>query len=286
MTFAFIAAEKAHHPVRTLCRVLDVSASGFYAAQQGHVSPRTQQDRALRAHLVAAYRTSRGSYGSPRLQQALRAAGYRIGRHRVMRLMREADLVGRRRRRFRATTTADPTATPAPNVLNQQFAVAAPNRVWAADITALPTDEGWLYLAVVLDLFSRRVVGWATASTLEASLAVAAYRRAVTRRRTAPRLHHSDRGSQYTSAVYQRLLRAAGVRCSMSRRGNCYDNAVVESFFRTLKSDLGDTRSASRAEAHQHVEGYIDGFYNPRRLHSTLGYRSPIAFERALRRAC
>jgi putative transposase len=280
VTFAFIQAEKAQHPVRTLCRALGVSASGFYASQQRAPSARARTDGRLRLHLRAAHRASGGTYGSPRLCQTLQQSGERVGRNRVIRLMRTEQLRGRPRRRFMRTTAADPAARPAANLLNQRFTTAGPNRVWAADITALPTRDGWLYLAVLLDLYSRRVVGWATGATLETSLALDAWHRAVARRRRAPALHHSDRGCQYTSAAYQRALAQHDVRCSMSRRGNCYDNAVVESFFRTLKLDLADRPYASREDTSRRIGDYIEGFYNTRRLHSTLDYRSPAQFER------
>jgi putative transposase len=280
VTFAFIQAEKAHHPVRTLCRALGVSASGFYASQQRAPSSRARTDGRLRLQLRAAHRASGGTYGSPRLYQALQQQGERVGRNRVIRLMRVEQLRGRPRRRFTRTTATDPTARPAANLLGQRFTTARPNRVWVADITALPTTDGWLYLAVLLDLYSRRIVGWATAPTLETSLALEAWQRAVTLRRRAPAMHHSDRGCQYTSAAYQRALAQHHVRCSMSRRGNCYDNAVVESFFRTLKVELADRPQGSRDETSRRIGDYIDGFYNTRRLHSTLDYRSPAQFER------
>ena len=285
MTFPFIQAEKANHPVRTLCRALGVSASGFYASQQRGPSPRVRTDRRLRLHLRAIHRASGGSYGSPRLHEALQQQGERVGRKRVMRLMRVEQLRGRPRRRFTQTTAADPAAQPAPNVLAQTFTATAPNHVWAGDITAIATSDGWLYLAVLVDLYSRRVVGWAVNATLETSLVLTAWHRAVLRRRCAPQLHHSDRGCQYTSDAYQRALADHGVRCSMSRRGNCYDNAVVESFFRTLKLDLGDRLRGSREQVTRRLDEYIAGFYNTRRLHSTLGYRSPAQFERDYGRA-
>jgi putative transposase len=271
--------------VRTLCRALGVSASGFYASHQRGPSRRARDDRRLRVQLCAAHRASQGSYGSPRLYQALQQAGERVGRNRVIRLMRAEQLRGRPHRRFRVTTAADPTAPPAPNLVAQTFTVTAPNRVWAADSTAIPTTDGWLYVAVLLDLYSRQVVGWAAAPTLDTALVLTAWRRALARRRRAPRLHHSDRGCQYTSEAYQRALAQHRVQCSMSRRGNCYDNAVVESFFRTLKLDLAGRLRVSREEAARRIGEYIDGFYNTRRLHSTLGYRSPAQFERDRGRA-
>ena len=264
-----------------LCRTLGVSASGFYAWQARPVpSPRRQHDDVLRHQLRVAHRASRGVYGSPRLHQALRQAGHRIGRKRVMRLMRVDGLQGRCRRRFRVTTVSDPTARPATNQLAQQFTVAAPNRVWAADITAVPTHEGWLYLAVLLDLWSRRVVGWALRPTIETDVVCAALELALARRAWGHGLlHHSDRGGQYTSDRYQAQLRRLGFRCSMSRPGNCYDNAPVESFFRTLKTELGSQTHATRREAATAIADYIERFYNRERLHSALHYQSPAAFE-------
>jgi putative transposase len=279
VTFAFVQAEKATYGVRALCRALGVSSSGFYAWQHRPASERQRIDRRLRVELRAAHRESRGSYGSPRLRQALRDRGLRVGRNRVIRLMRAEQLMGRPARRFRITTTTDPSTAPAPNHLNQRFTVARRNAVWAADITALPTQQGWVYLAVLLDLYSRRIVGWALDTTLETRLVLTAWHRAVARRRTAPRVHHSDRGTQYTSAAYQAALQAQRVRCSMSGRGNCYDNAVVESFFHSLKTDLNHRVWPTRADALREIGSYIDDFYNTRRLHSTLGYRSPVAFE-------
>ena len=280
MTFAFIQAEKADHRVRVLCQTLGVSASGFYAWQRRPPSTRARVDRRLRTHLRAAHAASGGTYGSPRLQEALHQVGLAVGRNRIIRLMRTEQLVGRPRKRFRCTTVTDATATPAANHLARAFQPRRPNAVWAADITALPTPEGWLYLAVLMDLYSRRIVGWAMDTTLETELVLTAWQRPLALRRTAPRLHHSDRGTQYTSARYQAALAGHRVRCSMSRRGNCYDNAVVESFFRTLKLDLGDRIAPTRITIARRIGTYIDGFYNTRRLHSTLRYRSPIQFER------
>jgi putative transposase len=280
MTFAFMQAEKANHSVRALCRALAVSPSGFYAWQQRPDSLRRRHDQRLRVALRAAHAASAGSYGSPRLHQAVRTGGWRVGRNRVIRLMQQEQLAGRPRRRGHGTTTVDVSVPAAPNHLGQAFTAPRRNYVWAGDITAIPTREGWLYLAVRLDLYSRRVVGWALDRTMDTRLVLTAWQRAVTMRRTAPRLHHSDRGTQYTSRVYQAALRTHRVRCSMSGRGRCYDNAVVESFFRTLKTDLDHQVWATRADAMTQISTYIEAFYNRRRLHSTLGYRSPVDFER------
>ena len=276
-------AEKAQHGVRPLCRTLAISPSGFYAWQRRRPSHRRRTDRRLSVYLRAAHQASRGSYGSPRLHHDLQTRGFRVGRNRVIRLMRTEALVGRPQRRFHHTTARDPHAAPAPNLLAQRFTVARPNTVWAADITALPTRQGWVYLAVLLDLYSRRVVGWATDTQLETRLVLTAWRRALALRRRAPRQHHSDRGTQYTSAAYQRELAAHRVHCSMSGRGNCYDNAVVESFFRTLKTDLDHPVWHTRHDAVTAVGHYINDFYNRRRLHSALGYLSPVDFERQRR---
>ncbi len=280
MTFALIATEKAAYPVDVLCATLGVSRSGFYAWQQRPESTRTRQDRRLRLALRIAHAESGHRYGSPRLHVVLRNRGERISRKRVIRLMQREQLRGRAPRRFRVTTVSDPTAAAAENLLRQRFAVPHPNQVWAGDITAIDTREGWLYLAVLLDLCSRTVVGWAVRSTLEADVVLGAWHMAVGRRRCAPRLHHSDRGCQYTSLAYQHQLRRHGVRCSMSRPGNCYDNAPVESFFRTLKTEIAERpRWATHREATAAIAQYIDRFYNRQRLHSSLGYRTPAAFE-------
>jgi transposase InsO family protein len=287
VSFAVIQAEKAHYPVRMLCAVLGVSPSGYYAWQgRAPVTPRVRADRGVRLHLRAIHAANR-SYGSPRLHAALRAAGTRIGRKRVIRLMQAEQLRGRPHRRFHVTTQVDRGAVYAPNRLQQQFQVAEPNRVWTSDITALPTGDGWLYLAVVLDLYSRRIVGWATRPTLATDLVVAAFEMAVARRRPAPGVVlHSDRGCQYTSETYQARLRRYGVVGSMSGTGNCFDNAPTESFFRTLKVEIADRCSwPTRRDAGAAVATFIEQYYNRTRLHSSLGYHSPLAFETATRAA-
>ena len=276
-----MAAEKAAYPLRTMCQVLGVSRSGFYAWRgRPLTSPRGHATATLRTRIRVIHAESRGRYGSPRVHAALHATGLRVGRNRVIRVMRAEHLRGRPRRRFRVTTQRDALATPAPNRLRQNFQTSAPNRVWTGDITAISTADGWLYLAVLLDLYSRRIVGWAVRPTLETELVCAAWVVAITRRQPAAGLiHHSDRGSQYTSERYQQLLRAHGVTCSMSRAGNCYDNAPTESFFRTLKVELALPLTLTRRATTRLIGEYIERFYNRDRLHSSLGYRSPATFE-------
>lgn len=275
-----IAQHRAEYPLRLMCRVLEVSPAGFYAWQRRVPSARAQQDTQLRVQIAAFHRQSRRRYGSPRIHRDLREAGTRVSRRRVARLMREAGLVGLPARRFRVTTRGDHGQPVAPNHLGRQFAVRQPNRVWATDVTYLWTDEGWLYLAVLLDLASRRVVGWALAPRLDRHLVASALAQALGRRAPRPGLlHHSDRGSVYASAEYQARLAARGIVCSMSRRGDCWDNAVVESFFASVKRELVHReRWATRADAHAAVADYLT-WYNVHRRHSALGYRSPAAYE-------
>jgi putative transposase len=281
VSFELMLTEKAHYPIRVMARVLGVSASGYYAWRgRPLITPQIRRTDALRRRIRLIHAESRGTYGSPRVLRALREEGERVGRNRIIRVMRTERLTGKPRRRFRVTTQSDPAAIPAPNRVARQFAVEGPNRVWAGDLTALPTAQGWLYLAVLLDLWSRRVVGWAMRATLETEVVIAAWHMAVGRRQAVPLLHHSDQGAQYTSAAYQRLLAGQHVKCSMSRRGDCWDNAPVESFFRTLKVELLPTTLwPTRAAAVGAVHDYIEQFYNTRRLHSSLGYQSPARFE-------
>jgi len=282
MRFAFIDAEKAHYSVRALCRVLAVTRAGFYAWKTRAPSVRARRDEAARALVRVTFAASKCRYGSPRIYAELRAE-HGIGRHRIARLMREERLVARPKRRYRTTTVVDPRAEPAPNLVARQFAVSERDRVWAGDITYFPTRDGWLYLAVLLDLYSRRVVGWALSDDLDQRLVCVALSRAVALRRPSPGLIcHSDRGSQYTSEGYQKQLRAIGAICSMSRKGNCWDNAVVESFNGSLKVEMALEPTIRRSEARSAVADYIEGFYNPMRRHSTLGYISPAEFENQL----
>ena len=280
MKFAFIQAEKASFPVALLCRVLQVSRQGFYASQGRPEPARRVVDRRLSVEIAAIHAASRRCYGSPRIHAELRARGQCTSRKRVARLMRASGLAARRRRHFRVPKPSTALATVG-NVLDRQFAAPAPNRRWVTDITYLTTVQGWLYLAVVLDLFSRRVVGWATSDRLGEGLALEALTMSLARRRPAGGLvHHSDRGPQYVSDQYGSVLARHGIVMSLSRPGNCWDNAVAESFFATLKVELVyEARWLTRAAAERALFDYIEVFYNGQRRHSSLGYLSPRAFE-------
>lgn len=279
MRFRFIDVEKARWPVRVLCRALHVSPSGYYAWKARPEPRRAREDRRLGVLTRAAHEQSRGTYGSPRVHAELRAQGERVSRKRVIRLMQAQNLRGRTRRRFVRTTDSRGTLAPAPNLLARDFEASAPNRRWVGDVTYLRTPEGFLYLAAILDLFSRFVVGWSISPLNDRHLALRALDMAVRRRAPEPGLvHHTDQGSPYASEDYQRALEELEAACSMSRRGNCLDNAAMESFFGTLKTELGEWfESAPHAE--HSVFDYIEVFYNGRRRHSALGYRSPREFE-------
>ncbi|UQA57104.1 IS3 family transposase [Polyangium aurulentum] len=279
--FAFIAAEKAFFPVSVLCDVLGVSRSGFYAWSKHPAPRRKASDAQLAAEIVAAHRRSRGTYGSPRVHAELRARGLRVGKKRVERLMRERGLEARRKRRFRRTTDSNHTQPIAPNLLARQFETNAPNEAWVTDVTSISTGEGWLYLAAMIDLFSRRVVGYAMSAQNDRLLALEALQHALRARKPAPGLlHHSDRGSPYASEDYRAALGERGIVPSMSRTGNCWDNAVAESFFATLKAELTDAMHyPTRDAAMVSIRDYLESFYNPARRHSHLGYFSPVEFE-------
>ena len=281
MKFAFIDAEKAHHPVALLCDVLDVSRSGYYASLKRPEPTRRRRDAQLMARITAIHKSSRRTYGSPRIHAELAAEGHRVGRKRVARLMQQQGIKVRRKRRFCATTDSRHTLPIAPNVLARDFEVDAPNVVWVTDITYISTREGWLYLAAILDLFSRRVVGWATSDRIDRKLTLDALDSALrSRRPVAGLLHHSDRGSQYASDEYRHALAHRDIGRSMSRKGDCWDNAVAESFFATLKTELIDgIEFISHDVAHTAIADYIENFYNLQRRHSHNGYVSPIEYE-------
>jgi putative transposase len=281
--FTFIKAEKAHYDVSLLCDVLDVSRQGFYAWLRRRPSKRQKRDAWLTKQIYRVFIDSDRTYGSPRVVKALGSEGHATSRKRVQRLMRCAGLMGRPpRRRFVRTTDSRHGFGVAPNLLDRKFEPDAPDRVWATDITYIPTAKGWLYLAVVLDLFSRKVVGWSMRPYLDRRLVLDALGMALADRRPGPGLlHHSDRGVQYACDEYQRLLKGEDIVVSMSRKGNCWDNAVVESFFSTLKLELVyRCKFVDHDAARASIFKYIEGWYNRRRLHSTLGYVSPMEYER------
>lgn len=280
--FQLVDAEKAHHPVQVLCDVLEVSRSGFYAWKRRPPAARAASDKQLAVEIAATHAKSTRRYGSPRIHRALRKRGIRVGRKRVARVMREKGIVGRLKRRFRVTTDSNHPNPIAPNLVARDFAPEAPNKVWAGDVTYIATSEGWAYLAVLLDLFSRRVVGWAISANNDTALALAALRRAVRGRHFVPAglLHHTDRGSPYASDDYRAALASYAMIASMSRKGDCWDNAPSESFFATLRAELvDDERYLTASEAEISIGDYIENFYNVERLHSTLDYVSPIEFE-------
>jgi putative transposase len=281
MRYQAMRDHEARFPVRVMCRALAVSPAGYYAWAARPESRRTAANRRLMILIRVIHAESRRTYGSPRVHATLQAQGQRVGEHRVARLMRMGASRAKTVKTWRATTDSAHLYPVVPNTLNRQFAVANPNEVWAGDITYVWTAEGWLYLAVVLDLYSRRVIAWAMGSRLTQELATAALTMAVEHRRPATGvLHHTDRGSQYAATLYRELLAGHGLTASMSRRGNCWDNAVVESFFHTLKTELVyHRRYITREEARQDIFEWIEVFYNRTRRHSTLGYRSPVEFE-------
>lgn len=280
--FSFVSARKAEHGISRMCTILGVSESGYWAYRSRSRSPRQRQDEVLGVHIRAAFARSHQSYGSPRMVRELQAQGLKIGRRRVARLMRENHLNARPRSRFVRTTDSSHGLSVATNVLAQDFTANAPNQKWGVDITYIWTRQGWLYLAVVIDLFSRRVVGWQTSDRMLSDLPGEALERALAIRQPEPGLiHHSDRGSQYCSADYRNRLAQKGIIVSMSGKGNCYDNAMVETFFKTLKSELvWKTTFMTRQHAADAIAHYIAGFYNPVRRHSALNYLSPVQFEK------
>jgi len=281
MRFEFIDEAKKEFPVYRLCTVLGVSESGYFAWKGRPASRRQNEDLVLLAHIRSQFATSNETYGAPRMHVELKEDGLDVGRHRVARLMRDNGLKALQKRRYKKTTDSRHGGPVAANLLDQDFSCDGPDQKWGADISYVWTAEGWLYLAIVLDLYSRRIVGWATSDRLKKDLALNALRRAVTLRSPPPGLiQHTDRGSQYCSHDYQRLLKANSITPSMSGKGNCFDNAMVETVFKTIKNELvWRTIFQTRAAAELALGRYIDGFYNPRRRHSALGYKSPVSFE-------
>ena len=286
MRYGCIERHREEYPVKLMCRVLEVTRSGYYAWRKREPSARARRNERLRLEVRAIHRSSRGRYGSPRVHAELLARGQRVSRKRVARLMRQDGLQGKKRRKFR-TANAEPAYPAAPNLLERKFAVeqiGGPDRAWAADITYVPTREGWLYLAIVLDLASRLVVGWSMGETLESSLAISALEMALQRRQPEEGLvHHSDRGVQYASNEYRALLEGREVVASMSRKGNCWDNAVAESFFATVEIELIEGADwHTRTEARRAVFEFIEVWYNRQRRHSSLGYLTPAEFDKRL----
>jgi putative transposase len=281
MRYQFIEQHKQEFPIVVMCRVLDVSESGFYAWRKRPPCQRQREDAQLREEIRQEFNAHQGRYGSPRLHVELRDRGRSIARKRVARLMREAGLCAKHKRRGLLTTRRDLSHPVAPNLLNREFRAKEPNSKWVTDITYIPTMQGWLYLAVILDLYSRMVVGWSMSGNCDEELVERALNQAIARRRPKTGLlHHSDRGSQYTSQAYQSCLEQAGVHVSMSRKGNCWDNAVMESFFGTVKDEcVGSTIYSSHDQARLALFAYMEVYYNRVRRHSTLGYVSPLNYE-------
>lgn len=287
MRYQFIREHATQFPINRLCAALQVTRSGYYAWLTRPTSARAQEDARLVERMTAIHQKSRQTYGHRRIHADLCQAGERCGKGRVARLMRQHKLVARLRRKHRTTTDSAHQAPVAPNLLDRQFAVTTPDQVWVSDITYISTWEGWLYLATVMDLGTRQIVGWSMGTTLDRSLAINALVDALQRRRPSPGLiHHSDRGSQYASHDYQQVLTDHGVVASMSRKGNCWDNAPMESFFHSLKTELVyGAVYRTRAQARREIFEYIEVWYNRQRLHSALGYLTPVQYEQQLRAA-
>ena len=280
--FEFVSANQAIYRTATMCRVLEVSTSGYYAWCKRSPSARAQADAELTSRMNAIHERSHETYGAPRVHAELEAEGIQVGRKRVARLMRTAGLVGVSRRKWITTTVRDRNARPAPDLVERNFVAPGPNRLWVADITYIPTWAGFLYLAVVLDAFSRRIVGWAMETHLRTELVLEALNMALAQRRPAGVIHHSDQGTQYTSIAFGMRCRESGVRPSMGSVGDCFDNAMCESFFATLECELLDRRHfRTQVEARMAVFEFIEGWYNPHRRHSALDYLSPINYERS-----
>lgn len=281
MRFAFILENKDFLPIKRLCQIMDVSPRGYRAFCSRPLSQSQRKDLVLLAHIREQFALSLGSYGRPRMTEELKEVGIDVGHRRVGRLMRDNDIRVERSKKYKVTTDSNHSFNIAPNLLDGDFNATAPNQKWAGDISYIWTREGWLYLAVIIDLYSRRVVGWAVSNRMKRDLAIRALEMAINLRRP-PKgcIHHTDRGSQYCSHDYQKILRKHGFQVSMSGKGNCYDNAAVETFFKTIKAEL---IWRHHWPTHRAVElaifEYINGFYNVRRKHSALGWKSPLAFE-------
>ena len=281
MRYQYIREHRQEFSVKRMCQLLGVTRSGYYAWQPDKMGPRELENRVLVEQIRVEYKLSHQTYGSPRIWARLRGQGLPCGRHRVARLMRREGIrPPQRHRRYPVTTQRQPGVIPVPNRLNQDFSATQANTKWVSDFTYIDTAQGWLYLAIILDLFSRKVVGWAMSAQMNTALVETALLMALhTRQPDAALLHHSDQGSQYTSAAYQRHLADTHIQMSMSRVGNCYDNAVAESFFGTLKAECVTRQFATHALARTTIFEYIEVWYNRQRLHSTLGYLSPLEFE-------
>jgi putative transposase len=276
-----VKAHQGQYPITTMCRVLEVSTSGYYAWLKRARSKRAQEDETLKKRIKEIHTRSKDTYGAPRIHAQLAKEGIHVGRKRVARLMRAAEIQGVSRRKRYGTTQRQADARPAPDLVERDFSASGPNELWVADITYVSTWSGWLYLAVVLDAWSRRVVGWAMATHLRTQLVLDALAMAIQQRRPQSVIHHSDQGSQYTSLAFGKRCREAGVRPSMGSVGDCFDNALCESFFATLECELLERESFhSPTDARQAVFAFIEGWYNPHRLHSALDYASPIQFEK------
>ncbi len=281
MKFKFIADYQGDLPINRLCEIMEVSPRGYRAYRNRPLSPSQCKDLVVLAHIREQFALSLGSYGRPRMTEELKEAGVDVGHRRVGRLMRENDIRVERSKKYKATTDSNHSFNIAPNLLDGDFSATAPNQKWAGDISYIWTREGWLYLAVIIDLYSRRVVGWAVSNRMKRDLAIRALEMAINLRRPPPNcIHHTDRGSQYCSHDYQKILRRHKFKVSMSGKGNCYDNAAVETFFKTIKAELiWRHHWPTRRAAELAIFNYINGFYNARRKHSALGWKSPLAFE-------
>ncbi len=281
MKYMFINKYSSEFAVKKMCRVLEVSRSGYYGWRKQTESKRHNENEKVLMDIKESHKESKGVYGSPRITEDLREKGYRCGKNRIARIMRENGIVAKTKRKYKATTNAKHNLPVAPNLLNQSFTASGPNKVWVSDITYIPTIEGWLYLVVIIDVFSRQVVGWGMSARLTADFVISALYQAVGRRGPSPEcIFHSDRGVQYACKDFRDVLEQYSFHQSMSRSGNCYDNALAEIFFHTLKTEhVYFNRYTTRAEARQSIFEYIEMFYNRQRRHSALGYQSPVSFE-------